>query len=83
MFQFYAAGLAQATDPFEVAEVIHHAITTDEPTLRYAMSWGGKKLVEGRAEMDDADWVALGALQDDSDYYRRFEELFDLDIAPR
>ena len=82
MFQFYATGLAHATDPIEVAEVIHHAITTDEPTLRYAMSWGGKKLIEGRALMDDHDWVALGALQDDSDYYHRFKELFELDISP-
>lgn len=82
MFQFYATGLAHATDPIEVAEVIHHAITTDEPTLRYAMSWG-KELVERRAGMDDDDWVALGGLQDDNDYYRRFEELFDLDISPR
>jgi len=83
MFQFYATGLARATDPIEVAEVIHHAITTDEPRLRYAMSWGGKELVERRAAIDDDDWVALGALQDDSDYYRRFAELFDLDITPR
>jgi NAD(P)-dependent dehydrogenase (short-subunit alcohol dehydrogenase family) len=82
MLQFYATGLAHATDPVEVAEVIHHAITADEPALRYAVSWGGKELVERRAVMDDADWVALGALQDDTDYYRRFEELFDLDIAP-
>ena len=40
MFQFYAAGIAEATDPFEVAEVIHHAITTDEPQLRYADELG-------------------------------------------
>ena len=45
MFQFYAAGMAQATDPFEVAEVIHHAITTDEPRLRYPVSWGGPEMV--------------------------------------
>ena len=31
MFQFYARGIAEATDPVEVAQVIHHAITTDEP----------------------------------------------------
>ena len=43
MFQFYAAGIANATDPFEVAEVIHEAITTDTPKLRYAMSWGGDR----------------------------------------
>ncbi|MGI9028568.1 MAG: SDR family oxidoreductase [Ilumatobacteraceae bacterium] len=83
MFQFYGAGLAQATDPFEVAEVIRHAITTDEPQLRYAMSWGGRELVERRATMADADWVGLGALEDDDAYYARFKELFGLDIAPR
>jgi NAD(P)-dependent dehydrogenase (short-subunit alcohol dehydrogenase family) len=41
MFQFYAAGYPHATDPFEVAKVVHHAIHTDTPTLRYTVSWGG------------------------------------------
>ena len=82
MFQFYAAGIAQATDPVEVAKVIHHAITTDEPRLRYAVSWGGRELVEGRATFDDADWVALGAIPDDDEYYAEFERLFGLPIAP-
>jgi len=83
MFQFYAAGLAQATDPFEVGEVVRHAIETDEPQLRYQVSWGGAELVEGRARMDDQEWVAMGALTDDGHYYRRFHEHFALDIAPR
>jgi NAD(P)-dependent dehydrogenase (short-subunit alcohol dehydrogenase family) len=82
MFQFYAAGIAAATDPFEVATVIHHAITTPHPQLRYAVSWGGRELVEGRAGVADADWVALGAITDDEEYYRRFADLFGLDIAP-
>ena len=38
LFQFYAAGLANATDPFEVGAVIHHAVTTDTPQLRYPVS---------------------------------------------
>ena len=83
MFQFYATGIANATDPFEVAEVVHHAITTDQPQLRYAMSWGGKELVEGRAALDDDEWVALGAIDDDAEYYDRFAEHFGLDISPR
>ena len=33
-------GIAEATDPFEVAKVIHHAVTTDEPQLRYADELG-------------------------------------------
>src|ERR1700674_1077316 len=37
MFQFYAAGYAHATDPFEVGEVVHHVRHTNTPTLRYAV----------------------------------------------
>ncbi|HEU4840380.1 MAG TPA: SDR family oxidoreductase [Ilumatobacteraceae bacterium] len=81
MFQFYARGIAEATDPVEVAQVIHHAITTDEPQLRYAMSWGGQGMVDGRMAMTDAEWVALGAIEDDAEYYARFQEHFGVDIS--
>lgn len=81
MFQMYAAGLALATDPFEVAEVIRHAIETDSPQLRYQVSWGGRELVGGRARMTDEEWVGLGAIEADQEYYDRFRELFGLDIA--
>jgi NAD(P)-dependent dehydrogenase (short-subunit alcohol dehydrogenase family) len=81
LFQFYAAGRAQATDPFEVGALIHHAVTTDDPQLRYPCSWGGIELVEGRARMSDAEWVELGLPADDAEYYARFKESFGLDIA--
>lgn len=80
MFQMYAAGLANATDPFEVGKVVHHAITTDQPQLRYAVSWGAKELIAGRAAMTDEDWVALGNIEDDTDYARAFADRFGLDI---
>jgi hypothetical protein len=80
MFQMYAAGLAHATDPFEVARLIHHAVTTDEPQLRYAVSWGAKELIDGRAAMTDADWVTLGAAVTDDDYYDAFQAAFGLDL---
>ena len=60
MMEFYAAGIPQATDPGEVAAVVHHAITTSSPRLRYACSWGGAEIVAGRAALSDEDWVALG-----------------------
>jgi NAD(P)-dependent dehydrogenase (short-subunit alcohol dehydrogenase family) len=82
MFQFYARGISEATDPLEVAQVIHHAITTDEPELRYAMSWGGQGMVDGRQAMTDAEWVELGAIEDDTEYYLRFQEHFGVDIRP-
>ena len=81
MFQMYAAGLANATDPFEVGKVVHHAITTDKPQLRYAVSWGARELIDGRAAMTDEDWDALGAIDDDTDYYAAFADRFGLEIS--
>jgi NAD(P)-dependent dehydrogenase (short-subunit alcohol dehydrogenase family) len=80
MFQFYAAGIASATDPFEVGRVVHHAITTDEPQMRYAVSWGAKEIIDGRAQMTDAQWVAMGAWDDDDAYYDDFADKFGLEL---
>jgi NAD(P)-dependent dehydrogenase (short-subunit alcohol dehydrogenase family) len=82
MFQFYATGHGRATDPFEVARLIHHAITTDTPQLRYAVSWAGPEFIAAREAMSDEEWVALGGHVDDADYYAAFESTFGLDIAP-
>ncbi len=81
LFQFYAAGHAHATDPFEVARLIHHAVTTDTPQLRYAVSWGGPEVISGRQAMTDEAWVALGEIVDDAEYYAAFQSAFGLDIA--
>ncbi len=81
MLLMYAAGHTHATDAVEVAEVIRHAIETDEPKLRYQVSWGAKELVAGVERMSDSDWVALGAIEDDAEYTKRFREMFDLDIS--
>jgi NAD(P)-dependent dehydrogenase (short-subunit alcohol dehydrogenase family) len=80
MLQMYAVGVGQATDPFEVASVVRHAVTTDEPQLRYRVSWGSEELLGGRERISDAEWVALGEATDDADYYDRFEKAFGLDL---
>jgi NAD(P)-dependent dehydrogenase (short-subunit alcohol dehydrogenase family) len=82
MFRFYLAGLASGTSAFEVAEVVYGAFVADEPALRYTCSWGAEESVNGRARMSDADWVGLGCIEDDGEYYQRFHELFGLDIGP-
>jgi NAD(P)-dependent dehydrogenase (short-subunit alcohol dehydrogenase family) len=81
MFQMYAAGLAEATDPMEVGAVIHHAIHTDEPKLRYPVSWGSQEMIDGRSAMSDEQWVAMGAIEDDADYYAAFEHHFQKRLA--
>ena len=82
MFQFYAAGLANATDPMEVAVVVHEAITTDSPKLRYAVSWAGPEIVASRQRFTDEQWVALGDIASDDEYYRTFRDTVGIDIAP-
>jgi len=81
MFQFYAAGMAQATDPFEVGAMVLNAIRTNEPRLRYPVSWGGPELLANRPLVSDADWVALGAIENDAEYNAEFERLFGVRIA--
>ncbi len=80
MFQFYAAGYLNATDPFEVGKVIHHAITTDAPVLRYPISWAGPEMSALHDRIDDADWIELGTIADDDAYNARFQEMFGIDI---
>lgn len=82
LFNFYAAGIPQATNPFEVAEVIRGAIETDDPKLRYSCAWGGPEIIDGRAAMSDEEWVALGAITDDDTYHAAFKSAFNVDIAP-
>ena len=81
MFQFYAAGMASATDPFEVAKIIHHAMVTDDPQLRYPVSWAGQEMAALHDRISDADWLELGMIDDDADYIARFKEIFDIDIT--
>ena len=44
------------------------------------MSWGAREIVEGRERMSDRDWVELGMVSDDEEYYDRFRELFGLEL---
>ena len=79
MFQMYAAA-SPSTDQFEVGKLIHHAVTTDQPQLRYAVSWGAKELIGGRAAMTDEQWTALNLADDDNEYFDAFQAAFGLDL---
>lgn len=81
LFQFYAAGMAQATDPFEVGSVVLDAIRSSTPRLRYPVSWGGPELLSRRPHVSDAEWIALGAVDSDAEYVSEFERLFGVNIS--
>ena len=81
MFAFYAAGITNATPAEEVGAVIHHAITTDTPQLRYACSWAGPEIVAGRAKQSDIEWVAMAASEHDADYFDAFKTAYGVDLS--
>ncbi|MFM7124376.1 MAG: SDR family oxidoreductase [Actinomycetes bacterium] len=81
MFAFYAAGITNATPAEDVGALIHHAITTDSPQLRYACSWAGPEIVAGRAQQTDAEWVLMAVSVDDSDYFNAFKSAYGVDIC--
>jgi NAD(P)-dependent dehydrogenase (short-subunit alcohol dehydrogenase family) len=79
MFQFYATGYANATDALEVGKVIEHAITTENPKLRYPCSWGGEVIIEGRKNLSDEAWIDIMRAENDDDYYDRFKAAFNVE----
>jgi len=81
MFAFYAAGITNATPAEEVGALIHHAITTDTPQLRYACSWAGPEIVAGRAKQSDTEWVSMAASENDSDYFDAFKTAYGVDLS--
>jgi NAD(P)-dependent dehydrogenase (short-subunit alcohol dehydrogenase family) len=83
MFGFFATGHRHASDPVEVARVVHHAITTDSPKLRYPVSWSGPEILERRPTVSDEAWVALGTIEDDDAYFRAFGTMFGIDLSDR
>lgn len=81
MLQMYAAGYVNATDAVEVAQIILHAIETDDPKLRYPVSWGGKEIAAGRAAMTDEAWVEMGRIESLDGYIAAFEQHMGVDIS--
>ena len=82
MFQFYAAGMAKPP--------IRSRWPDDPPGDhdRHPAPAVHRELVVGprwrpcREGISDEDWVGLGAIADDDEYYRRSAEIFGVDIAP-
>jgi NAD(P)-dependent dehydrogenase (short-subunit alcohol dehydrogenase family) len=80
MLRFYQKGIEAAVPAEAVADAILELLRQPEPPFRSSCAWGGPELCSRRASVSDADWVALGAVADDSAYYARFQELFGLDL---
>ena len=69
--------------PAEVAKTIAHAISTDDPKLRYLVGMDANTLVQNRARMTDAEWIALGRKQTDTEYFTEFAARFPMGAPAR
>jgi NAD(P)-dependent dehydrogenase (short-subunit alcohol dehydrogenase family) len=65
---FYQMQMKMASQPADVARVIHEAVTTDTPRLRYVVGEDARLLIAGRARLTDEEYVATGEPMTDEQY---------------
>ena len=78
--RMFMSGLGHPTMPEAVAETIAHAISTDEPVLRYPVGDDAHKFLAGRAAVTDEEYIALGRDMPIDDYAEAHEKMFDIPI---
>jgi NAD(P)-dependent dehydrogenase (short-subunit alcohol dehydrogenase family) len=65
---FYQMQMKMPSQPEAVARVIHEAVTTDTPKLRYLVGEDARRLVAGRARQTDEQYVETGREMSDEAY---------------
>ena len=78
--KMYAALLRQAGDPAEVAAVIHEAITTDSPRLRWVVGSDAEAMVAGRRSCTDEEYLRLGEHMNDDECDAAYKRLLGISI---
>ena len=53
----------------DVAQTIEHAITTDDPKLRYLVGQDAVDFVAARRRVSDEDYIKFSAIEEDEDYF--------------
>ena len=65
---FYQMQMKTASQPADVARVIHEAVTAKDPKLRYLVGDDAERLVAGRRRLTDEEYVATGRPMSDAEY---------------
>jgi NAD(P)-dependent dehydrogenase (short-subunit alcohol dehydrogenase family) len=73
---FYQAQMKLASQPDDAARVIHEAVTTKEPRLRWLVGEDARLLVAGRRQMTDEEYVATGRPRSDADYMAEMKQRY-------
>jgi hypothetical protein len=82
MAGIYMGGKAAAQDPQQVADVIEHAITTDQPKLRYLVGVDADVFMRERPKMTDEEYLqSFGRVQTDEEFFAEFMRRFPMPSA--
>ncbi|HEU5323118.1 MAG TPA: SDR family NAD(P)-dependent oxidoreductase, partial [Methylomirabilota bacterium] len=65
---FYQMQMKRPSQPSDVAEVIHEAVTTPAPRLRWLVGDDARRLEAGRRRMSDEEYVASARPMPDEEY---------------
>jgi len=65
---FYQMQMKTPSQPADVAAVIHEAVTTSEPKLRWLVGEDARRLAAGRQRLSDEEYVATGQPMADEEY---------------
>ena len=63
----------------DAAAVIEHAISTNDPKLRYTVGQDADDFLAGRLRTSDEDYVNAAGITDDDAYYDAMKEMFGKD----
>ena len=83
LWAYFQAQLQVPTLPSDVAETIRQAIETDDPKLRYLVGRDAEIIDAARKRISDEEWIALGEIEDDEEYFDAAAGLLGFDLFRR
>src|SRR5581483_6325211 len=79
--KLFAAGFRDPSQAEDVARTILDAIRSDTYRLRWLVGKDAAGLANGRAQISDETWVAMGEDLQDQDYNQRFLDYFGIQLS--
>jgi NAD(P)-dependent dehydrogenase (short-subunit alcohol dehydrogenase family) len=73
---FYQAQMKMASQPEDAARVIHEAVTTTQPRLRWLVGEDARILVAGRTRLSDEEFIAGARPMSDAQYMAEMKQRF-------
>ena len=77
---FFEKQLSSPTLPDRVAATVEQALTSESGQFRYRVGADADALIAGRQSVTDEQWVSLGAIVEDEEFFDESERLYGVDL---